>query len=44
MDQQSILSHTLTLFVGAFVAALLVLATVVAVIKRKGRDMKDMKS
>lgn len=37
MDQQSILRHTLTLFVGAFIAALIALATVIWLIKRSTR-------
>jgi hypothetical protein len=37
MDQQSILTHTLLLFVGAFIAALITLGIVVWALKRNGR-------
>jgi hypothetical protein len=37
MDQQSILAHTLLLFVGAFIAALITLGIVVWALKRNGR-------
>jgi hypothetical protein len=37
IDQQSILAHTLTLFIGAFIAALAALATIVWMIRRKGK-------
>jgi hypothetical protein len=37
MDQQSILAHTLVLFVGAFIAALITLGVVVWALKRNGR-------
>lgn len=40
MDQQSILAHTLVLFVGAFVAALVTLGAVIWALRRNGRTAR----
>jgi hypothetical protein len=37
MDQRSILAHTLVLFMGAFVAALITLGAVIWAIRKSGR-------
>jgi hypothetical protein len=38
MDQQSILAHTLLLFIGAFAAALVTLGAVVWAIRKSGKN------